>query len=83
MNCHLCAGIKHKVLLRRLLATFFDRWVHKYENRTVSFVLLGRSVRLLQQHYNKPTFTVHLWPCCAMRLFLCVWSVSESLGGFC
>ncbi|KAL4623335.1 nucleus accumbens-associated protein 2 [Arapaima gigas] len=25
MNCHLCAGIKHKVLLRRLLATFFDR----------------------------------------------------------
>lgn len=83
MNCHLCAGIKHKVLLRRLLATFFDRWVHKYENRTVSFVLLGRSVRLLKQHYNKPTFTVHLWACCAMRLFLCVWSVSESLCGFC
>lgn len=27
MNCHLCAGVKHKVLLRRLLATFFDRWV--------------------------------------------------------
>ena len=26
MNCHLCAGIKHKVLLRRLLATFFDRY---------------------------------------------------------
>lgn len=26
MNCHLCAGVKHKVLLRRLLATFFDRW---------------------------------------------------------
>ncbi|XP_006900639.1 PREDICTED: nucleus accumbens-associated protein 2 [Elephantulus edwardii] len=25
MNCHLCAGVKHKVLLRRLLATFFDR----------------------------------------------------------
>ncbi|XP_062399886.1 nucleus accumbens-associated protein 2 [Sardina pilchardus] len=25
MNCHLCAGIKHKVLLRRLLAAFFDR----------------------------------------------------------
>ncbi|XP_042372353.1 nucleus accumbens-associated protein 2-like, partial [Plectropomus leopardus] len=24
MNCHLCAGVKHKVLLRRLLATFFD-----------------------------------------------------------
>lgn len=27
MNCHLCAGVKHKVLLRRLLATFFDRYV--------------------------------------------------------
>ncbi|XP_072285284.1 nucleus accumbens-associated protein 2-like [Pyxicephalus adspersus] len=25
MNCHLCAGVKHKVLLRRFLATFFDR----------------------------------------------------------
>ncbi|XP_062929672.1 nucleus accumbens-associated protein 2-like isoform X2 [Mobula hypostoma] len=25
MNCHLCAGVKHKVLLRRLLASFFDR----------------------------------------------------------
>ncbi|MBV94347.1 Nucleus accumbens-associated protein 2, partial [Eschrichtius robustus] len=25
MNCHLCAGVKHKVLLRHLLATFFDR----------------------------------------------------------
>ncbi|XP_072521111.1 nucleus accumbens-associated protein 2 isoform X5 [Salminus brasiliensis] len=25
MNCHLCAGVKHKVLLRRLLAAFFDR----------------------------------------------------------
>lgn len=27
MNCHLCAGVKHKVLLRRLLAAFFDRSV--------------------------------------------------------
>uniref|UniRef100_UPI00358DE6FE nucleus accumbens-associated protein 1-like isoform X2 n=1 Tax=Myxine glutinosa TaxID=7769 RepID=UPI00358DE6FE len=25
MNCHMCAGIRHKVLLRRLLAAFFDR----------------------------------------------------------
>ncbi|XP_032814423.1 nucleus accumbens-associated protein 1-like isoform X2 [Petromyzon marinus] len=25
MNCHLCAGVRHKVLLRRLLAAFFDR----------------------------------------------------------
>nr|XP_054093847.1 nucleus accumbens-associated protein 2-like [Callithrix jacchus] len=25
MNCHLCAGVKHKVLLRKLLATFFDK----------------------------------------------------------
>ncbi|XP_067846922.1 nucleus accumbens-associated protein 1-like [Heptranchias perlo] len=25
MNCHICAGTRHKVLLRRLLAAFFDR----------------------------------------------------------
>ncbi|XP_060711019.1 nucleus accumbens-associated protein 1-like isoform X1 [Hemiscyllium ocellatum] len=25
MNCHVCAGTRHKVLLRRLLASFFDR----------------------------------------------------------
>ncbi|EHB17585.1 Nucleus accumbens-associated protein 2 [Heterocephalus glaber] len=25
MNCHLCSELKHKVFLRRLLATFFDR----------------------------------------------------------
>ncbi|XP_059793530.1 nucleus accumbens-associated protein 2-like [Balaenoptera ricei] len=25
MNCHLCAGVKHKVLLRHLLTTFFNR----------------------------------------------------------
>ncbi|XP_006768297.1 PREDICTED: nucleus accumbens-associated protein 1 [Myotis davidii] len=27
MNCHVSAGTRHKVLLRRLLASFFDRWV--------------------------------------------------------
>ena len=32
MNCHLCAGIKHKVLLRRLLATFFDRYECGYRD---------------------------------------------------
>ncbi len=31
MNCHLCAGVKHKVLLRRLLATFFDRCVTSHQ----------------------------------------------------
>lgn len=25
MNCHVSAGTRHKVLLRRLLASFFDR----------------------------------------------------------
>ncbi|KAL0180957.1 hypothetical protein M9458_023363, partial [Cirrhinus mrigala] len=25
MNCHVSAGTRHKVLLRRLLAAFFDR----------------------------------------------------------
>lgn len=27
MNCHVSAGTRHKVLLRRLLAAFFDRFV--------------------------------------------------------
>lgn len=26
MNCHVSAGTRHKVLLRRLLAAFFDRF---------------------------------------------------------
>lgn len=27
MNCHVSAGTRHKVLLRRLLAAFFDRFI--------------------------------------------------------
>uniref|UniRef100_A0A8C9P1M6 NACC family member 2 n=1 Tax=Spermophilus dauricus TaxID=99837 RepID=A0A8C9P1M6_SPEDA len=42
MNCHLCAGVKHKVLLRRLLATFFDRtgWRKPLDSRVLNAVKL-------------------------------------------
>lgn len=44
MNCHVSAGTRHKVLLRRLLAAFFDRSVShsvfgKQTVNKVSFVL--------------------------------------------
>ena len=40
MNCHLCAGVKHKVLLRRLLATFFDRYPHHHLDQYSIRILL-------------------------------------------
>ncbi len=44
MNCHLCAGVKHKVLLRRLLATFFDRCVTSHQ---ITAVCRGVTVHVL------------------------------------
>lgn len=35
MNCHVSAGTRHKVLLRRLLAAFFDRSVSPHQGAPV------------------------------------------------
>lgn len=71
MNCHLCAGIKHKVLLRRLLATFFDRLVmgqtkqFAFNSLTVRYQFCSTPTLLLLSQF---TFTLHLWPCFAVQL---------------
>lgn len=53
MNCHVSAGTRHKVLLRRLLAAFFDRSVLVVHYSCHSHQLCLLKQLCLYRSYNK------------------------------
>lgn len=91
MNCHVSAGTRHKVLLRRLLAAFFDRFVPSVcvsgsisasvrLSCKVSFNIEIKVLCYLLAYCRKGKITIFVFTCSVKLLF---WRIRNTLANSC